>query len=192
MIRYLVRRSFASVKKEMKRPLSEVSSLDEKIKKKAKAGTRNKAKRGAEDKARTKTIFTMANLIAGEKYIPKHVINIPVDFTNFLIPPDYNEKFIYNLPYNIKGSDRRTKFGPKNFIQRIINNQKPKDMDFKTIFYKFYDKFIDALVNNDTSFISEHCEKRLATKSIQALTDLKKDELKVNFIFIIAIHRKTK
>jgi hypothetical protein len=119
-------------------------------------------------------------ILKKEKFVPEKVFNISVDLTKFLIPPDYNEKFMYDLPYSIKGTDRIPKFSPKNFIQRVIINQKPKDMDFTTIFYKLYENLLNALVTNDTAFINERCEKRFASKCIQALTDLQKNELKVN------------
>ena len=108
-----------------------------------------------------------------------NVTNMPVDFSSFMIPPEYKEKFAYDIPYDIKGSGAIKKFHPKSFIQQILSHQRPEDLDFPSIFHKFYDDFLQALESSNEDFIQKHCEKRLSDKCIKALRDLKKSDLKV-------------
>lgn len=112
--------------------------------------------------------------------LPETLIDLSVDY-NFLTPPNYAQKFVRDLPFDVMGTTAIVKFHPKHLIKKIIVGQKARDMDFKSIFYKFYDRWLNALASNDMAFINSHCEKRLADKCIKALEELSQSGLKVSF-----------
>jgi len=114
---------------------------------------------------------------------PVTLAKIEVDLKNFLNPPGYADKFRYDIPFDINGSEKLFKFYPKMLIGNLLMNQKEEDTDFLQIFHSFYDTWIDALLKGDNEKIKKLCEKRLAERTIAALENLKKNNLKV-FIII--------
>ncbi len=106
-------------------------------------------------------------------------VEVPCDTTAFLRPPKYKDRFVYDLPLDVKGCDQLAKVLPKSFVNKLLMHQKAADMDFPTIFHKLYDRFIASLVSRDRAALFQLCEKRLAEKTMQALDALQQNNLRV-------------
>ena len=122
---------------------------------------------------------SLADLKNGAQVDISNAKEMNVDYTSFLKPPGYEERFVHDIPFDVKGSDKLAHFDPKEVVQKIILSQSGGDLEFSTIFHTFYDRFMQAMADQDHEFLNKYCEGRLATRIIKAADSLKQSKMKV-------------